>query len=108
MYEYNPLNLLIKAMNIIDDYRLLLKGTPRKSEEELEELYNELDKESRIAFGIDREGIETDVRPEQKVIISKLWKAVYDLLHVVKGDSDKTLEDVESYLDVIEYDCRFI
>lgn len=39
-------------------------------------------------------------------IISKLWSAVYDLMFLVKGTPTKTLEQIESDLDVIEYACR--
>lgn len=39
-------------------------------------------------------------------IISKLWSAVYDLILLVKGTPTKTLEQIETELDVIEYACR--
>ena len=39
-------------------------------------------------------------------IIAKLWSAVYDLMFLVKGTPTKTLEQIESDLDVIEYACR--
>lgn len=39
-------------------------------------------------------------------IIAKLWSAVYDLMFLVKGTPTKTLERIESDLDVIEYACR--
>ena len=39
-------------------------------------------------------------------IISKLWSAIYDLVFLVKGTPTKTLEQIESDLDVIEYACR--
>lgn len=39
-------------------------------------------------------------------IISKLWSAVYDLVFLVKGTPTKTLEQIETNLDVIEYACR--
>ena len=39
-------------------------------------------------------------------IISRLWSAIYDLIFLVKGTPTKTLEQIESDLDVIEYACR--
>lgn len=39
-------------------------------------------------------------------IISMLWSSVYDLLFLVKGQGNKTLEQIESDLDVIEMLCR--
>lgn len=39
-------------------------------------------------------------------IIAKLWSTVYDLVFLVKGTPTKTLEQIESDLDVIEYACR--
>ena len=39
-------------------------------------------------------------------IIAKLWSAVYDLVFLVKEMPTKTLEQIESDLDVIEYACR--
>ena len=39
-------------------------------------------------------------------IISRLWSAVYDLIFPIKGTPTKTLEQIESDLDVIEYACR--
>ncbi len=39
-------------------------------------------------------------------IIAKLWSAVYDLVFLVKETPTKTLEQIESDLDVIEYACR--
>ena len=41
-------------------------------------------------------------------IISLLWSAVYDLLLYVKGHSNKTIEEIEQQLDIIEYHCRFL
>lgn len=38
-------------------------------------------------------------------IIAKLWSAVYDLMFLAKGTPTKTLEQIESDLDVIEYAC---
>lgn len=39
-------------------------------------------------------------------IIAKLWSAVYDLVFLVKETPTKTLEQIESDLDVIEYACQ--
>lgn len=39
-------------------------------------------------------------------IIAKLWSAVYDLIFLAKGTPTKSLEEIESNLDVIEYACR--
>ena len=36
-------------------------------------------------------------------IISKLWSAIYDLIFLVKG---KSLEEIETDLDIVEYACR--
>lgn len=39
-------------------------------------------------------------------IISMLWSSIYDLLFLVKGQGNKTLEQIEKDLDVIEMLCR--
>lgn len=39
-------------------------------------------------------------------IIAKLWSAVYDLIFLIKGESGKTLDQIEKNLDLIEYACR--
>lgn len=39
-------------------------------------------------------------------IIAKLWSAVYDLIFLIKGESSKTLDQIEKNLDLIEYACR--
>lgn len=39
-------------------------------------------------------------------IIAKLWSAVYDLVFLVKETPTKTLEQIESDLDIIEHACR--
>lgn len=38
-------------------------------------------------------------------IIARLWSAVYDLLLYNKGQSGKTLDQIETELDAIEYLC---
>lgn len=39
-------------------------------------------------------------------IISKLWSAIYDLVFLVKGTPTKSLEAIETDLDIVEYACR--
>ena len=39
-------------------------------------------------------------------IISRLWSSIYDLLLLVKGQGNKTLEQIEQDLDVLEMLCR--
>lgn len=39
-------------------------------------------------------------------IVRKLWSSVYDLLDYAKGGRRKTIEQIESDLDEIEYLCR--
>lgn len=39
-------------------------------------------------------------------IISKLWSAIYDLVFLVKGTPTKSLEEIETDLDIVEYACR--
>lgn len=39
-------------------------------------------------------------------IISKLWSGIYDLIFLIKGTPTKSLEEIETDLDVIEYACR--
>lgn len=41
-------------------------------------------------------------------IISLLWSAIYDLLLLNKGQSSKTIEEIEEQLDILEYQCRGI
>lgn len=39
-------------------------------------------------------------------IISRLWSHITDLRMVIDGHGTKTLEEIESELDVTEYYCR--
>lgn len=39
-------------------------------------------------------------------IISKLWSIIYDLFLFEKDESNKTLEEIEKEMDVVEYNCR--
>lgn len=39
-------------------------------------------------------------------IISKLWSIIFDLLLIIKGESNKTLEQIEKDVDLAEYHCR--
>ncbi len=39
-------------------------------------------------------------------IISKLWSIIFDLILITKGESDKTLEQIEKDVDLAEYHCR--
>lgn len=39
-------------------------------------------------------------------IIAKLWSIIFDLILIIKGESDKTLEQVEKDVDMAEYHCR--
>lgn len=39
-------------------------------------------------------------------IIAKLWSIIFDFLLIIKGESDKTLEQIEKDIDLIEYHCR--
>ena len=39
-------------------------------------------------------------------IISKQWSLIYDLLLFNKGDSERTLEDIEQDMDMLEFHCR--
>lgn len=39
-------------------------------------------------------------------IISKLWSIIYDLLLFVKGESNKTIEEIEKEIDIVEFNCR--
>ena len=39
-------------------------------------------------------------------MISKLWSIIYDLLLFVKGESNKTIEEIEKEIDIAEFNCR--
>lgn len=39
-------------------------------------------------------------------IISKLWSIIFNLILIIKGESDKTLEQIEKDVDLAEYHCR--
>lgn len=39
-------------------------------------------------------------------IISKLWSIIFDLILIIKGENDKSLEDIEKDIDIAEYNCR--
>lgn len=39
-------------------------------------------------------------------IISKLWSIIFDLILIIKGESGKTLEQIEKDVDLAEYHCR--
>lgn len=39
-------------------------------------------------------------------IIAKLWAVIYDLLFYVDGKGNKSLEQIQDELDIIEMHCR--
>lgn len=39
-------------------------------------------------------------------IIGKLWSLVYDLLLYAKGYKTKDIEEIETNMDILEYECR--
>ena len=39
-------------------------------------------------------------------IIAKLWSIIFDLILIIKGESNKNLEQVEKDVDLAEYHCR--
>lgn len=39
-------------------------------------------------------------------IISKLWSIIYDLILYIKGESNKTLDQIEQDMDITEFNCR--
>ena len=39
-------------------------------------------------------------------IISKQWSLIYDLLLFNKGESERTLEEIEQDMDMLEFQCR--
>lgn len=39
-------------------------------------------------------------------IISRLWSHITDLRMLIKGQGRKTLEEIESEIDITEYYCR--
>ena len=39
-------------------------------------------------------------------IISKLWSIVFDLLLIIKGENNKTLDQIEKDIDIAEFNCR--
>nr|DAM46749.1 MAG TPA: hypothetical protein [Caudoviricetes sp.] len=39
-------------------------------------------------------------------IIARLWSHITDLLLYAKGQGNKTIEQIETELDVTEYHCR--
>ncbi len=39
-------------------------------------------------------------------IVAKLWAAIYDLLFYIKGESHKSMDQIQEELDMIEYMCR--
>lgn len=39
-------------------------------------------------------------------IISKLWSIIYDLILYTKGESNKTLDQIEQDIDIVEFKCR--
>ena len=44
---------------------------------------------------------------ESKIkLIRQLWSVAYDLLLYNKGQTDKTLKEIEWELDILEYKCR--
>lgn len=38
--------------------------------------------------------------------IAKLWSIIYDLLLFAKGESSKSLEQIEQDIDIAEFNCR--
>ena len=39
-------------------------------------------------------------------IISKHWSLIYDLLLLNKGESERTLDEIERDMDTLEFHCR--
>ncbi len=39
-------------------------------------------------------------------IIARLWSSIYDLMLYIKGTSKKSLEQIETDLSRLEYECR--
>lgn len=39
-------------------------------------------------------------------IISRLWSHITDLRLLIKGEGNKTLEQIEEEMDITEYHCR--
>lgn len=39
-------------------------------------------------------------------IISKLWSIVFDLVLLANGQSNKTLQEIEKDIDLVEFNCR--
>ena len=39
-------------------------------------------------------------------IIAKLWSIIFDFVLLSKGESDKTLEQIEKDIDIAEFNCR--
>lgn len=39
-------------------------------------------------------------------IISRLWSVIYDLKLYIDGNRNKSLEEIDNELDVLEYHCR--
>lgn len=39
-------------------------------------------------------------------IISRLWSHITDLRMLIRGQGTKTLEEIESEIDITEYYCR--
>lgn len=38
--------------------------------------------------------------------MAKLWSIIYDLLLFAKGESNKSLEQIEQDIDIAEFNCR--
>lgn len=39
-------------------------------------------------------------------IISKLWSIIFDLVLLANGQSNKTLQEIEKDIDLVEFNCR--
>lgn len=39
-------------------------------------------------------------------IISKLWSIIFDLVLLANSQSDKTLQEIEKDIDLVEFNCR--
>lgn len=39
-------------------------------------------------------------------IIAKLWSAIYDLKMLIDGTGHKTMQQIDTELEIIEYACR--
>lgn len=85
----------IMNQETVEDAKKMYERVPRLLKTKVKDIL------VRSRNGRDHRGMMTKLR-----IISRLWSHITDLRLYIRGQSSKTLEQIEDELDITEYYCR--